>query len=551
MEDNKRNDEREQSGKKNPEQEQPKHHHHFQVKHMPKGLFRLFNKDETYIYEKKFSCELPKNIIPPKSFHYPFSLENFCQADLLTMDFDLKKNPEILTDPKINTFIYQDFINNSLELIFPHLTTIFKKRTDEEQNFKKKIIEITENNEDNNQTANEDLREIPDFLRRQTYLRPSTVINEEKKVKAKEKLKPEKKQKTSLQELIKNIEQSFNDADKIKVGMKHPSQKKKGVTAKNVYDLSPLNSMPNIKFIEYLFPSEPSEIPNLDEKYLAPNHFIITNNQANDIIQENTCSLYINNKLKTQENNNKKDSSEYYTYEREFISSKMTANDLFNRYFLILDKNEKKLKISPLVSKISFRRYKKMTEANLNKKTEEEKMEGDGEGEEGGEANPNKDLLNKKRKRDIITIPENMSKEEIEEKKKWFKDRGYTTGFTERRINEVDHSDVMEIEKERQKEEELKNLNSKSDEEDIFNEDENEDNASNENKEKDNEGEEEDMFAEFDDDDNDEGKDKNESENEEEQDSKNDGDGGKKSEEENEEGEGDKADEEENDEMFE
>ena len=469
MEENKKIDDKEQSGLKN--QDPSKYRHHFQVKYFPKGFFQLFNKTETsYIYDKKFSCELPKNIIPPKSFHYPYSLENFCKSDLLTMDFDLKKNPEILTDPKINTFIHQDFINNSLELIFPNLTTISKKRTDEEQNFKKKIIEIIESNDEVNQEINPFLSEIPDFLRRQTYLRPSTVVNNEKKTKVKEKAKPEKKQKTTLQDLVKSIEQSFNDIDKIKVGTKHPDAKQKGVSAKNVYEISPMDTMPNIKFIEYLFPSEPSEVPNLDEKYKRPDHFLITNNKSNDINQENTSSLYINNKLKTQEDHIEKDSAEYYTYEREFAASKMNSNDLFNRYFLILDKNKKKLKIAPLYEKYSFRRYKKMTESNLN--NEENQAEGN--------ENKNNDYINKKRKRDIILIPKSMDKEECDEKKNWLKDRGYLTGFSERKINKVEHTDVMEIEREREKEEELKKKHSNSEEE-PFSGNENEENEDEDN----------------------------------------------------------------------
>ena len=216
MEENRKLEEKEQMGQRN--QEPSRYRHHFQVKYFPRGFFQLFNKTETsYIYDKKFSCELPKNIIPPKSFHYPFSLENFCKSDLLTMDFDLKKNPDILTDPKINTFIHQDFINNSLELISQNLSTISKKRTDEEQNFKKKIIEIIESNDEVNQEINPFLNEIPDFLRRQTYLRPSTVVNNDKKSKLKEKTKPEKKQKTTVQDLVKIIDQSFNEIDKIKI----------------------------------------------------------------------------------------------------------------------------------------------------------------------------------------------------------------------------------------------------------------------------------------------------------------------------------------------
>ena len=138
MEENKRRDDRDNSGQKNLNQDPNKYRHHFQVKYIPKGLFQLFNKNETYIYEKKFVFELPKKIFHPKSFHYPYSLENYCQSDLLAMDFDLKKNPEILTDPKINTFIHQDFINNSLELIFPNLTTISKKEQIKSKILKKK-----------------------------------------------------------------------------------------------------------------------------------------------------------------------------------------------------------------------------------------------------------------------------------------------------------------------------------------------------------------------------------------------------------------------------
>ena len=294
------------------EKEQSSQKSHLQVKIIPKGIFQLFNKNDTYIYEKKFSCDLPKNIIPPKSFHYPFSLENYCQSDLLTMDFDLKKNPEILTDSKINTLIHQDFINNTLELIFPNLTTISKKRTEEEQKFKKKIIEIIERNEESSQEINPELNVIPDFLRRQTYLRPSTAYNLDNKSKLKDKSKNDKKQRTSLVDLKTRIDQTFIDIDKIKEGMKHPDTKQKGLTAKKVYEVSPMDDMPNIKFVEYLFPTEPSQVINLNEKYLKPEKFLIKMNETNDISGESTCSFFINNKLKTQEDHKDKDRAEYY-----------------------------------------------------------------------------------------------------------------------------------------------------------------------------------------------------------------------------------------------
>ena len=475
---------------KQEEKEQQPQKTHFQAKYIPKGFFQLFKKNDTYIYEKKFSCDLPKNIIPPKSFHYPFSLENYCQSDLLTMDFDLKKNPEILTDPKINTLVHQDFINNTLELIFPNLTTISKKRTEEEQKFKKKIIEIIERNDDANQEINPIFDELPDFLRRQTYLRPSTAVNTDYKSKLKDKLKSDKKPQKSYSELKSIIEQSFNDIDKIKEGMKHPDPKQKGVTAKKIYEVAPMDDMPNVQFVEYLFPSEPSQIINLDKKYLKPEKFLIKMNRPNDISDENTCSFYINNKLKTQEDHKEKDTSEYYSYETDFTSTKIPEGDLFNRYFFILDKVNKKLKISKLSDKYALRRYKRIMEEEITEKDE----------------NGNYKTLGKKRRRNIITVPQSMEKEEFDKKKKWISERGYTTRLIERKIETVNHSDVVEIEKEKELEEENKknqnqNENEYEQEENNMEEEENEDNEhqyfqSNQNKQDSEHNEEENYIRE-------------------------------------------------------
>ena len=453
---------------KKDEKEQPVQKSHLQVKYLPKGFFQLFNKNDTYIYEKKFNCDLPKNIIPPKSFHYPFSLENYCQSDLLSMDFDLNKNPEILTDSKINTLIHQDFINNTLELIFPKLTTISKKRTEDEQKFKKKILEIIERNDEVNQDLNPSLDEIPDFLRRQTYLRPSTAVTIDNKSKLKDKLKNEKK-KMSSSELKTYIEQSFNDIDKIKEGMKHPDHKQKGIVAKKIYEVAPMDDMPNIKFVEYLFPTEPSQVINLNEKYLKPEKFLIKMNEINDISGESTCSFFINNKLKTQEDHKDKDRAEYYSYETDFTSNKINESDLFNRYFFVLDKVNKKLKISQLSEKYALRRYKRIMEENI--------------------IDENNKIIGKKRRRNVITVPQSMQKEELDKKKKWISERGYNTHLIERKIESVDHSDVMEIEKEKEIEEEEErkrkienqqeennekegNENENEDDEDIYNQNE-------------------------------------------------------------------------------
>ena len=448
---------------KKDEKEQPVQKSHLQVKYLPKGFFQLFNKNDTYIYEKKFNCDLPKNIIPPKSFHYPFSLENYCQSDLLSMDFDLNKNPEILTDSKINTLIHQDFINNTLELIFPKLTTISKKRTEEEQKFKKKILEIIERNDEVNQDINPVLDEIPDFLRRQTYLRPSTAVNVENKSKLKDKLKNEKKR-MSQSELKAYIEQSFNEIDKVKEGMKHPDHKQKGVVAKKIYEVAPMDDMPNIKFVEFLFPTEPSQVCNLDDKYLKPEKFLIKMNKKNDISDETTCSFYVNNKLKTQEDHKDKDRSEYYSYETDFTVNQISQGDLFNRYFFILDRVNKKLKISRLTDKYTLRRYKR----NL----EEEVVYEDKHGNK---------KLGKKRRRNVITVPQSMEKEELDKKKKWISERGYNSKLVERKIESIDHSDVNEIEKEKEIEEENRKKQIE-----IENENENEENNEQENEQEEN-----------------------------------------------------------------
>ena len=184
--------------------------------------------------------------------------------------------------------------------------------------------------------------------------------------------------------------------------MKHPDPKQKGVTAKKIYEVSPMDDMPNVQFVEYLFPSEPSQIINLDKKYLKPEKFLIKMNKRNDISDENTCSFYINNKLKTQEDHKEKDTSEYYSYETDFTSTKIPEGDLFNRYFFILDKVNKKLKISKLSDKYALRRYKRIMEEEITEKDE----------------NGNYKTLGKKRRRNIITVPQSMEKEEFDKKKK-------------------------------------------------------------------------------------------------------------------------------------
>ena len=179
-------------------------------------------------------------------------------------------------------------------------------------------------------------------------------------------------------------------------------------------------------------------------------------NKTNDISDETTCSFFINNKLKTQEDHKEKDTAEYYSYETDFTINKISDSDLFNRYFFILDKVNKKLKISKLSDKYSLRRYKRILEEDIY------------------DENSTKKIIGKKRKRNIITVPQSMQKEEFDKKKKWISDRGYNTRLTERKIENVEHTDVMEIEKEKEKEFEEERIKNAENEQEEINEEEGE-----------------------------------------------------------------------------
>ena len=101
--------------------DQSKQHHprqKFKVEKLPKDTFKYFiNSGDAYIFQKKFSNDLPLDLNNPKIFHYHSSISNLCKPDILTMTFDLTKNVAILTNPKLNTNIHSDFVNNTLELI--------------------------------------------------------------------------------------------------------------------------------------------------------------------------------------------------------------------------------------------------------------------------------------------------------------------------------------------------------------------------------------------------------------------------------------------------
>ena len=105
--------------------------------------FPLFDKrDDNFIYEKKFFNELPKDLVFPKAFSLTPKIENFAKFDMMTMLFGLKKSQDLLTNPRLNTNIHQDFINNSIQLIFQDKKIDFKNKTfSENSTDEEKLIE--------------------------------------------------------------------------------------------------------------------------------------------------------------------------------------------------------------------------------------------------------------------------------------------------------------------------------------------------------------------------------------------------------------------------
>ena len=451
------------------------HHHRFQVKNTPKGLFPLFkNTSDSYVYERKFYCDLPTNIIPPKIFHYPFSLENFCKTDLLTMSFDLKKNNEIITDPKLNTLIHQDFINNSLELIFPNLTTISKEKTEKEEKLKKEILEIIERKEDKTIETKTDK---PFYLRETTFMTPVlTVTSDNKRNPMIKKPNLENRKKIDIKEEIKN---TFKDIEKIKIGIEHPL--KRGVTIKEVYNILPMDFYPSSKYYQFIFPIDPNKEINISEKIAIPDRFILKKNENekddsfdnyfepdNQIIY----SLYKNEKLKEKkENNENQNIAEYFSHEKDYIITNSNENELFNKYLMFLNKKDHTLKLAPITDIIKLKKHKKSKKDNNDL---------DDEGNENY-------YLNQKRERDIIVIPKEIEEQDLKKIKKWYKDNGLNIEFKERKIENIDYNEIKEVqkekeeEKERQREKEEERQREKEERERLRDE-ENEDNNSNEEK---------------------------------------------------------------------
>lgn len=427
------------------------HHHPFQVQNTPQGLFPLFSKtSDSYIYEKKFYCDLPKSIVPPKMFHYPFSLENFCKADLLTMSFDLNKNNEILTDPKLNTPINQDFINNSLELLAPGTTAV--SNTEKIKELRHKIIDIVDRNEE--QVTEKKTSMKPFYLRTSTYLRTSlNVKTETPYTKAKSKPIQKAKEKVVPQNIKAIIEQSFKDIDNITVGVAHPNRK--GVTAKKVYDVLPMDETPSGEYYQYIFPIDPIQEINVSKNVKTPNKFLIKKDSG-DQSQNEILSLYKKEQIKKENEKDDINIAEFYSHEKDYTFNQAKEYELFNRYLIFMDHEKNTAKFSSLDNKYTLKKYKKIIQT-LNDDNEDEYAQ---------------NFLSVKRERDVVVVPKEIDEEGIKERNEWYKSYGFNYHFKPKKIEKVNYEEIEEMKREIKSEEEREDNEEKPEQKEENEEDE-------------------------------------------------------------------------------
>lgn len=420
----------------------------FKVQWAPNEKFSLFEKKDFYHYDKKFHNELPNVITPPISFHYSSSNENFGSYDNLTMMLGLKSHHEIMTDSKLNTKVNVDFMQNSLNLIFPerekevHNQSVNKLENSAIKILKNDILSIIESKDEekNISTETEKKSNAPGssfYLRRSTLI--SSALNLKKKnsssfksLGATQKLgniNSSNISGSSLQNLKNQIENSFESIKKIHEGAQHPH--KKGVYAKNVYEIFPFYEYSDIPFTQIIFPNDPlAEITpdEQDKNYLLPDKFLLKKN-----ITENTeyYSFYKNEKIAKEDNRpeDEYNTAKYFTYERDFlVNFASNQGELFNKHFLFLNKSEKKAKFLPIEGKLFLKKYKRIVNQPM-------------EGEEYDGINTN---LGRKRERDLIIYPKGVDPEVVDERIRKLKLNGVKEEFSYLNIKNIFMDEVDE-----------------------------------------------------------------------------------------------------------
>lgn len=471
-------------------------------------LFPLFERrEDNYIFEKKFYNDLPKDLVFPKAFNLNSNINNFAKFDMMTMLFGLKKSQDLLTNPRLNTNIHQDFISNSLQLIFPENKIEFKNNKtnglfngnsntkQKLENFKQEIMEIIDSKDDSEikEKVINPRYEDAFYLRNTMILGSHLNINKKNYNKNSNNTltnselieKNKKSLKSQHEEYIKSLEKTFEESEKIHEGMSHPS--KKNVTAKKVYKVFPFFEFDENKFSQIIFPEDPSADKNTTDnnensKYSNNEKYILKNKINENNLNDNQFFTLYKSEVEDEKelekfkeeygyNNLIKSKVNFFNFEREYTGNiQNKEEELFNRYLIFISKNDKTAKILPVHTKLFLKKHKLANQTN--------------EYDNDYENNYNNKFLNRKRERDIAIVPKNIDIEEIKNRNNSFNNSGFLKQFS-LKADKIHNIELERIVKKRKRTEsrnnEEENEENENDEDDLFGNEFNSNNEDNEN----------------------------------------------------------------------
>ena len=419
----------------------------FKVQSTPKEKFPLFEKNEFYIYERKFHNDLPDVLISPISFHLAHSIENFCNFDMKTMMFGLKGTQEILTDPKLNTKIHKDFLENSLNLIFPD-RQIRKTENELIENSATKIIkdEILKIVDAKEESEEKESKILSAKSNASYYLRASTLLSSTLNLKKKNSGNlnlsiggpsanahgQKKEDKINVKNLKQTIENSFLSIKKIEEGVKHPH--KKNVFAKNVFNILPFHQFNGEDFSQVIFPTDPlkelenSRTPN-EEFMDVPDKFLLKKEENEEIYEFFKREKLVNTSETKEigtivENINK---AELYSFEREYSLNFSNPCEVFNRYLIFLDKQNNSADFVPFYHKTFLKKFKRVLNPPMS---------------DLDEFSTSQPVLNKKRERSIILTAVEDSLSEISKKNEINRENGVILEFKKIKLEKPDYTEI-------------------------------------------------------------------------------------------------------------
>ena len=392
------------------------------------------------------------------------------------MLFGLKKSQDLLTNPRLNTNIHQDFISNLIQLIFPEKKIDFKNKSISNMNNKDKqddqkkldkikseILSIIDSKDEAEEKEKDNNAKSKDaFYLRNTMLMSSSLSVNKKIVKSNpstgEELNKKNNSKNNHEEFIKSLENTFDVAEKIVEGMPHP--KKKDVYAKKVYKILPYFEYDDNKFSQIIFPDELTNDNNIEQNQNNINEINELNNQKyilrKNLDDENTNSNYqiytfykYENEKEEQIDRVKQEVPHYdflkkkvnfFNYEREYSANIVDkSEELFNRYLIFMDKAENTAKILPIFNKVFLKKYKKLENSYMSNQ--------DNTGnQDNNEDEKYSNFINRKTRRDIkdlVVVPKNIDLEELKIRNQTFNSNGFLKQYS----NKNEKIETFELER--------------------------------------------------------------------------------------------------------